>query len=70
MGFFVRLFVPRGVRRAVHPVRTTKRAVTPKSIKQLQRATSPLDNARYSLERSLNTKARPTAQTWRHGNCP
>lgn len=70
MGLFSRLFVPRGVRRAMHPVRTTKRAVTPKSIKQLQRAASPLDNARYSVERSLNTKTRPTAQAWQHGNCP
>jgi hypothetical protein len=34
MGFLSRLLVPRGVRRAVHPVRTVKRAATPKVVKK------------------------------------
>jgi hypothetical protein len=73
VGFFSRLFVPRGVRRAVHPVRTVKRAVTPKPIKQARRALHPISNAGYSLERSLNTKSRAkrgaTGRVYRHGSC-
>jgi hypothetical protein len=37
VGFFSRLLVPRSVRRAMHPVRTAKRAVTPKAVKRAQR---------------------------------
>jgi hypothetical protein len=72
MGFLSRLFIPRGVRRAMHPVRTVKRAATPKSIKRARRALHPIDNAVYSFERSLNTKRRKPATrlVYRHGNCP
>ena len=72
MGFFSRMFIPRGVRRAMHPARTVKRAITPKSIKRVQRAIHPIDNAVYSLERSLNTKPRHrlTSPVYRHGACP
>jgi hypothetical protein len=70
MGFLSRMFVPRGVRRAMHPARTVKRAVTPKSVKQLRRAAHPIDNAIYSLERGLNTKRRGRAPVYRHGSCP
>jgi len=37
MGFLPRLLVPRGVRRAMHPVRTVKRAATPKVVKKAGR---------------------------------
>jgi hypothetical protein len=70
MGFFSRVFVPRSVRRAVHPGRGVRRAVTPKAVKRLQRATHPIDNAFYSWQRSLNTKSRPRGAAYRHGNCP
>ena len=33
MGFLSRLFIPRSVRRAMHPGRAVKRAVTPKAVK-------------------------------------
>lgn len=71
MGILSRLLVPRGVRRAMHPVRTVKRAATPKSIKRAQRALHPIENAVYSLERSLTTKPRrkAPAPVYRHGNC-
>jgi hypothetical protein len=81
MGFFTRLLVPRKVRRAVHPVRAVKRAVTPKPIKNARRALHPLDNAVYGLERSLTTKPRKrrrststsrtkgTAPVFNHGSC-
>jgi len=61
MGFLTRMFVPRSVRRAAHPVRTVKRAATPKTVKKLQRAAHPLDSAVYGIERSLNTKPRRAA---------
>lgn len=61
MGFFSRMLVPRSVRRAVHPVRTAKRAVTPQTIKRIQRTAHPIDNAVYGVQRSLNTKPRKPA---------
>jgi len=65
------MFVPRVVRRAMHPARTAKRAVTPKSIKRVRRAVHPIDNALYSVERSLNTTRRKStpALVYRHGSC-
>jgi hypothetical protein len=69
MGFLSRLFVPRGVRRAIHPVRTVRRAATPKSIKRARRALHPVSNAVYSVERSVNTKRRSPAAVYRHGSC-
>lgn len=72
MGFLSRLFLPRGLRRAMHPVRSVKRAATPKSIKRARRALNPLDNAVYGVTRSLNTKPRrrSRAPAYNHGNCP
>ena len=66
------MLVPRSVRRAAHPVRTVKRAATPKVVKRARRAMSPLDNAAYSVTRSLNTKPRrkSNAPVYRHGSCP
>lgn len=76
MGFFSRLFVPRSVRRAMHPGRAVKRAVTPKVVKRATRALHPIDNAVYSMERSAATairsggKRKARAPVFRHGNCP
>jgi len=72
VGFFSRMFVPRSVRRAMHPVRTAKRAVTPKAVKRAQRAMHPVDNAVYGFQRSLNTKRRKSGSSavYRHGSCP
>ena len=71
MGFLSRMFVPRGVRRAMHPTRTVKSALTPKSVKRARRALHPISNATYSLERSLTTKRRRSpAPVYRHGSCP
>lgn len=58
MGFISRLVVPRSVRRAIHPVRTVKRAATPPAVKQAQHALHPIDNAVYRVERSLRAKHR------------
>lgn len=74
MGFFSRLLIPRSVRRATHPVRTVKRAITPKPIKKARRAIHPVSNAKYSVERSVATLLRsggkPKAEVYRHGSCP
>lgn len=74
MGFFSRLLVPRGVRRAMHPGRAVKRAVTPKVVKKARRAVHPIDNALYSTQRSVATSIRSgrkrKARVYRHGNCP
>ncbi|MCW2671798.1 MAG: hypothetical protein JWP14_387 [Frankiales bacterium] len=73
MGFLSRMLVPRGVRRAMHPARTVKRAVTPKTVKRARRVLHPLDNAAYGVARSLNTKPRKkkgSSKVYRHGSCP
>jgi hypothetical protein len=74
VGFFSRLFVPRSVRRAMHPGRAVKRAVTPKAVKRASRALHPIDNAVYSVQRSVATGIRSggkrKAPVFRHGNCP
>jgi hypothetical protein len=59
MGMLSRALVPRGVRRAAHPVRTAKSAVTPRVVKQARNVLNPIDSARYyGVERPLNTKPR------------
>lgn len=75
MGFLSRLLVPRSVRRAMHPGRAVKRAVTPKAVKRARRAMHPIDNAKYSVERSIATslrsgKRKGKAPVYTHGNCP
>ncbi len=72
VGFLSRMFVPHGVRRAMHPARTVKSALTPKSVKRTRRALHPVSNATYSLKRSLTTKGRRRTPppVYRHGVCP
>jgi len=76
VGFFSRLFIPRSARRAVHPGRAVKRAVTPKTIKRARRALSPIDNLNYSVQRSVATSIRSggrepkKAPVYQHGSCP
>jgi len=71
MGFLTRMLVPRSVRRAVHPARTVRRAVTPKTVKKIGRAAHPLSNVVYGVERSLNTKprSRTPKPVYHHGVC-
>jgi hypothetical protein len=60
--------------RAMHPVRTVKRAVTPKPVKKLQRSLHPVSDLEYSVQRSIATSLRPAgkrkAKVYTHGNCP
>lgn len=69
MGFLTRLLIPRSVRRAAHPTRAVKSALTPKSVKQARRALHPVGNAAYAVARSLNTKKPQRKPFYRHGTC-
>ena len=55
----------------MHPARTVKRAVTPKTIKKAQRALHPIDITAYQVERSLASKGsvRPNKLAYRHAGC-
>jgi hypothetical protein len=74
VGFISRLLVPRSVRRAMHPGRAVKRAVTPRVVKKASRAMHHIDNAVYSVQRSVATSIRSgrkrKAPVYRHGRCP
>ncbi|WP_081998630.1 hypothetical protein [Sinomonas humi] len=78
MGFLTRLFIPRKVRRLVHPVRGVKRsvkkAVVPKPVRNAMwtahKVAHPVDSAAYALERSLRTKARTAkSPVYMHTGC-
>jgi hypothetical protein len=72
VSFLTRLLIARSVRRAMHPGRAVKRAVTPRSIKRVRHAMHPLSNAIYDVERSLNTKQRRSnsrSPAYHHGTC-
>ena len=69
MGFLTRALVPRKVRRVAHPVRSVKRAATPKSVKRARRSLHPVSNAGYSITRKLNTKPRRRSPVYRHAGC-
>ena len=68
MGFLSRRLIPRTVRRATHPVRTVKRAVTPKPVKQVRRALHPIDNAVYGVTLSIGTKSSKRRKSGGKGN--
>ena len=60
----------------MHPGRAVKRAVTPKPVKKARRALHPIDNLKYSVERSIATslgsglKRKGISRVYRHGTCP
>lgn len=63
MGVLKRLLIPRKVRRAAHPVRTARRAVTPKPIKKIKRsvyvATNPVGALHGAAENAAVKALRP-----------
>lgn len=63
MGIVTRLLVPRTVRRAANPVRTARRAVTPRPIKRAQRVaftiTSPFGAMEGALENAVVDALQP-----------
>jgi hypothetical protein len=71
MGFLSRLFIPRSIRRALHPVRSAKRvvrkAIVPKSVRRVTYVASqianPVSAVRYhAIERPLATAVRGSSQ--------
>jgi hypothetical protein len=75
MGLLWRLFAPkplkkarRTVSKAAHPARTATRAVTPKPVKQLQRAAHPVGLAELKIEdAAVNAlRGRPRHKQSRH----
>jgi hypothetical protein len=66
-GIISRLLVPRSVRRAAHPVRTARWAVTPRPIKKVRRAvyvaTNRFGAAEGALENAVVDALRPSRQT-------
>jgi len=71
MGIIGRLLVPRSVRRAAHPVRTARQAVTPRPIKQVRRAafkvTNPWEAAEGAVEDMVVGALRPKPRRRRGG---
>jgi hypothetical protein len=70
MGFLSRLFVPRKVRRALHPVRSAKRvvrkAVVPKTVRRATYAASQLANPVSAVK--YHGIERPLASALRGGS--
>jgi hypothetical protein len=62
----VRTATPRSVRRAMHPVRTVKHAVTPKPIKKISRAAYTIRNPLGAAENKLINAAFSTGRPHRH----
>jgi hypothetical protein len=73
VGFISRRVIPRKVRRAMHPARTAKNALTPRPVKKVLRVSraisNPVSSASYAIERSLATKVRSTSKASAYGNC-
>lgn len=67
MGLLWRLFVPRPVkkaRRALHPGRVVVRAVTPRSVKRIRRATFGITHPFEAVESAIiNSVARPSKRS-------
>jgi hypothetical protein len=70
MGFLSRLLVRQSVRRATHPVRTVRRAVTPKSVKRARRALHPVSSCDVAADRpGRSTVGRPTPEPHHRARC-
>ena len=70
MGFFSRLPVPRGMRRAVHAATP---AATPEAVEVAHHAPRAADNGhsvQHSAAATIQAEANGNAGVWRHGDCP
>ena len=72
MGFFSRLPVPRGMRRATHPEQAVAQAAAPEAVEVANHAPDPASNG-HSVPPSAAATIEPTANAgagvWRHDNC-
>ena len=73
MGFFSRLPVPRGMRRAAHPEPAAAPAATPDAVEVAQPAAHAASNG-HPVQRSatatIQAEANGNAGVFRHGDCP
>jgi hypothetical protein len=73
MGFFSRLPVPRGMRRAMHPGQAATPAVAPGAVEVAHHAPRAADNGhsvRHPVATTAQAEANGKAGVWRHGDCP
>jgi hypothetical protein len=73
MGFFSRLPVPRGLRRATHPESAATPAATPEAVEVAQRAAQAASNGhpvQHSAAATIQAEANGSAGVFRHGDCP
>jgi len=69
MGFFSRLPVPRGMRRATHPEPAVAAAVVPEAVEVAHHAPHAADNG-HSAAATIQAEANGSAGVFRHGDCP
>jgi len=73
MGFFSRLPVPRGMRRATHPEHAAAPAAAPGPAEVAHAASHAASNG-HVVEHSATATIQPGANgkdgIWRHGDCP
>jgi hypothetical protein len=73
MGFFSRLPVPRGMRRAMHPGQAATPAAAPEAVEVAHHAPRAADNGhsvRHPMATTAQAEANGKAGVWRHGDCP
>jgi len=73
MGFFSRLPVPRGMRRAAHPEPAAAPAATPEAVEVAQPAAQAASNGhpvQHSAAATIQAEANGNAGVFRHGDCP
>ena len=73
MGFFSRLPIPRGMRRAAHPEPAATPAATPKTVEAADHAPPAAANGhsvQHSAAATIQAEANGNAGVFRHGDCP
>jgi hypothetical protein len=73
MGFFSRLPIPRGMRRATHPEHAVTQAAAPEAVEVANGAPHPAVAAAHVMPSAAAGTIQPTANgsngVWHHDNC-
>ena len=73
MGFFSRLPIPRGMRRATHPEHAVTQAAAPEAVEVANGAPHPAVGAAHVMPSPAAGTIEPTANgstgVWHHDNC-
>ena len=71
MGFFSRLPVPRGMRRATHPEQAVAQAAAPEVVEVANHAPDPASNGHSAppSAATIESAANGQAGVWHHDNC-